>query len=259
MKQNILVSSDPMDLLNQMNGLEIKNTDIPKFTMPYWPKGVVINGYLLLLQTCCQSRGIYDRKLSFEDFVNYAQRAKLGRLNLPNGKVKRLIGYSKDSLFVNLADLYRLVNSIVTMHGLISENVLAIISVGSAVLSPGYRETYTTRRKFILFGPWIVDYRHIPIQPNDIDFLIITDRNLGYAGTWLKKSGIHLVNRGVEQMAQCIQVHDTVAMHAPREGIPIFFDERLKFLSSKIGVKSRTPRKISWSEDKCGCLTGAIN
>ncbi|OGN13845.1 MAG: hypothetical protein A3J47_02465 [Candidatus Yanofskybacteria bacterium RIFCSPHIGHO2_02_FULL_43_22] len=197
--------------------------------------------------------------LSFTDFVHYAQRGKLGRLNLPNGKTKRLIGYSQDNLFVNLADLYRLANGIVTMHGLISENVLAIISVGSAVLFPGYRETYTTRRKFILFGPWIVNYRHVPIQPNDIDFLILTDKNLGYAGTWLKKNGIHLVGRGTEQMLQCVHVHDTIAMHALREGIPIFFDERLKLLSSKIKVKSRTPRKISWSEDKCGCLTGTIN
>ncbi len=197
--------------------------------------------------------------LSFKDFVHYAQRAKLGRLNLPNGKVKRLIGYSKDNLFVKLADLYRLVNGIVTMHDLIPANILAIIAVGSAVLSPGYRETYVTRRKFILFGPWVVDHRHVPIQPNDIDFLIITDKNLGYAGTWLKKGSIHLVNRGVEQMAQCIRVHDTISMHALREGIPIFFDERLQVLSTKIGIKSKTPRKISWNENQRGHLSGSIN
>ena len=127
------------------------------------------------------------------------------------------------------------------------------------MLSPGYQETYITRRKFILFGPWVVDHKRVPIQPNDIDFLIITDKNLGYAGTWLKKGGIHLVNRGTEQMTQCIQVHDTVAMHALREGIPIFFDERMKSLSSKIGVKSRTPRKIYWNEDRQGYLSGFIN
>ena len=46
MKQNTLASSDPMDLLNQMKGLEIKDTNIPKFTMPYWPQGVLISGYL---------------------------------------------------------------------------------------------------------------------------------------------------------------------------------------------------------------------
>lgn len=197
--------------------------------------------------------------LSFEDFVHYAQRAKMGQLNLPNGKIKRLIGHSKDTLFVNLADLYRLVNSIVTIHGLVPENILAIIAVGSAVLFPGYRETYTTRRKFFLFGPWVVDYGRVPIQPNDIDFLILTDKNLGYAGMWLKKSGIHIVGRGVEQMAQCMQIHDTISMHALREGIPMFFDERLKSLSSKIGIKSKTPRKISWNEDDHGCLTGTIN
>jgi len=197
--------------------------------------------------------------LSFKDFVHYAQQAKLGRLNLPNGRVKRLLGYSKDSLFVKLTDLYRLINSIVTMHGLIPENILAIIAVGSAVLSPGYREVYITRRKFILFGPWVVDHRRVPIQPNDIDFLIITDKNLGYAGTWLKKSGIHLVNRGIEQMAQCVRVHDTVSMRALSEGIPIFFDERMKSLSSKIGIKSKTPRKIYWNENQEGHLSGSIN
>lgn len=46
MKQTTLASADAMDLLSQMKSLEIKNTDIPKFTMPYWPKGVLVNGYL---------------------------------------------------------------------------------------------------------------------------------------------------------------------------------------------------------------------
>lgn len=196
--------------------------------------------------------------LSFKDFVRYAQGAKLERLNLPNGKVKRLIGHSKDSLSLELNNLYQLLNRTMTMYGLTPENILAIIAVGSAVLYPGYRETYTTRRKFFFYGPWVVDYRRVPIQPNDIDFLILTDKNLGYAGIWLKKDNIHLVGRGVEQMLQCVQVHDTVAMHALREGIPIFFDERLKSLSSKIGVKCRTPRKISWNEDEHDCLVGTI-
>lgn len=46
MKQKTLSLSNAMDLLDQIRELEIKDVDIPKFTMPYWPKGVLIHGYL---------------------------------------------------------------------------------------------------------------------------------------------------------------------------------------------------------------------
>lgn len=46
MKEGSLASTNAMDLINQIRGLEIKDIHVPKFTMPYWPKGVSINGYL---------------------------------------------------------------------------------------------------------------------------------------------------------------------------------------------------------------------
>ena len=197
--------------------------------------------------------------LSFRDFVHYYQESRLGQLNFPNGKTKRLFWlYSKNSLSVRLNDLYRLVDVMVARYGLTSENVIAVIAPGSAVLFPGYRETYCTRKKFIFIGSWTVKYEVVPIQPNDIDFLVITDKNMEYAGAWLKKGGFHLINRGIEQMSQCIQVNDLVSMHTLREGVPIFFDERFLVLSTKIGIMSKTPRKISWNEDEHGSLVGTI-
>lgn len=190
---------------------------------------------------------------SFEDLALYAQQSKLGHLHLPNG------GTKVSFLSVGLDDLYRMVNRFVGFYGLTSDHILAVIAVGSAVHSPGYRETYTTRRKFFLFGPWIVNHRTVPIKPNDIDFLVLTDKNLGYDGTWLKKNGIHLVGRGVEQMTQCIQVNDTVAINALRLGVPVFFDERFTSLSDRIGIKPKTPRKIYWHKGGNECLMGAIN
>lgn len=46
MTKDVLVSGNAMDLLDRMRGLEIHNANIPKFTVPYWPKGVLISGYL---------------------------------------------------------------------------------------------------------------------------------------------------------------------------------------------------------------------
>jgi len=197
--------------------------------------------------------------LSFRDFVHYRQESGLGQLNLPNGKTKRLFGLcSKDNLFVKLSSLYRLIDRMITERGLALDNVIAVIAIGSAVLFPGYRETYQTRRKFIFFGPWTISHKLIPIQPNDVDFLVVTDKNLGYAGAWLKRDGLHLINRGTEQMSQCVQVNDTASMHALREGIPIFFDEKWKLLVAKIGIRSNTPRKIYWVKNESGCLSGTI-
>lgn len=197
--------------------------------------------------------------LSFENFVRYARQKRLGKLNFPNGKIKIFYGLSsKDNLFIELNTLHQIVDRILTRYGVNFSDVVSLIAVGSAVLSPGYREIYRTKRKFILFGPWIVSRRIVPIQPNDIDFLVITNKNLGYAGTWLKQDGIHIINRSVEQMAQCIQVNDTVSMHALRVGVPIFYDSRLWSLSAQIGIKPKTPRNVFWSKDNDGYLTGVI-
>ena len=40
------ISDSVMDLVDQIKELQIDSTDVPKFTVPYWPKGLLINGYL---------------------------------------------------------------------------------------------------------------------------------------------------------------------------------------------------------------------
>ena len=69
---------------------------------------------------------------------------------------------------------------------------------------------------------------------------------------------IHIVGRGIEQMTRCREVNDTVSMHALREGVPLFFDHKLSSLATKTRIKSRTPRKMYWSEDMQGIISGSI-
>lgn len=196
--------------------------------------------------------------LSFEDFGDYAQRAKLGRLNLPNGRTIRFLDYSKNMLFVELSDLYKLINKFIASYGLASANILAVIAMGSSVIFPGYRENYNIRRRFIMFGPIVVKNRTIPIQPNDVDFFVLTDKSLGYDGAHLKRGVFHIIGRNIDQVAQSREVNDTVTINALNEGVPMFFDERLRLLAARAGITAKTPRKIYWKEDTTGRLTGTI-
>ncbi len=212
-----------------------------------------------------------ETTLRMDDFTKYFEKQRLGKLYFPNGEyLEDYRTYS--NFFVNLTDLYKLVSGWKVNHTLVPiGDIIAVIAFGSAVRHPGVEKIPHTRRKYFLFGPDITSVRERPIQPRDADFLIITGENLMReeilepisretydAGTWLKRGGIHIVNRGVNQLLNGVQGNDTISISALREGVPIFFNERFPDVVTRAGVIKTTPRKILWDENSEGLLTGKI-
>lgn len=210
--------------------------------------------------------------LHMDDFKRYFEATRLGRLYFPNGEAYvhpggRWFNYSSiTNFYINLTDLYKLVTGWKVNHILVPlDDIVAVIVFGSAVRYPGFREVTKNR---LFRGPVT---KQVPIQPNDADFLVITGENLMReevlepislhtydCGTWIEKGGIHLVNRGIDQLLNGVRANDTVSVSALREGVPIFFDGRLDGVVAQAGVAKTTPRKIFWDEDAKWLLTGRI-
>lgn len=212
-----------------------------------------------------------ETNLSMKDFARYFEAKRLGKLYFPNGRyVEYLWGWS--NFFVNLADLYKLVSGWRVNHTLVPlDDIVAVIAFGSAVRHPDTEEIPYTRKKYLLFGPQSSGVYRQQVQPRDADFLVITGQDLMReevlepiseetydAGTWLKRGGIHLVNRGVNQLLNGVRANDTVSASALREGVPIFFNGRFGSVSSQAGIELATPRKILWDENSNGFLIGKI-
>lgn len=218
-----------------------------------------------------------ETDLSMKDFARYFETKRLGKLYFPNGRC--IIPHGEwfeqaefPNFFVHLDDLYKMVSGWKVNHTLVPlDDIVAVIAFGSAVRHPGIQEVSHERRKYILFGEKVTEVKQVAIQPNDADFLVITGENLireevleplsieTYdCGTWIKKGGIHLVNRGVSQLLNGVRANDTVSLSALREGVPVFFDDRFVAVFSQTCVASTTPRKILWDEDSEGFLTGRI-
>lgn len=218
-----------------------------------------------------------ETNLSMKDFTRYFEVQRLGKLYFPNGKCMIPHGCAVEdaefpNFFVHLDDLYKMVSGWRVNHTLVPlDDIVAVIAFGSAVRHPGVQEVSRERRKYLLFGEKVTKVKHVPIQPNDADFLVITGENLMReevlepisietydCGTWIRKGGIHLVNRGVRQLLNGVRANDTVSESALREGVPVFFNVRFRSVSSQAGVASTTPRKILWDENGEGFLTGRI-
>ncbi|MEK6863642.1 MAG: hypothetical protein AABW53_03010 [Nanoarchaeota archaeon] len=121
-----------------------------------------------------------ELELSLEDFEDYHERNKLGYLYLPNGSMK--------------IDMERLYSGITTWRIggkiLSAADVTAVIAFGSAVRYPGFTEHPTITKKYWLFGPAEKSTIKVPIEPNDVDFLIVTRENLdGETFIFAKTSG----------------------------------------------------------------------
>ncbi len=218
-----------------------------------------------------------ETNLSMKDFKRYFEAKRLGKLYFPNGKCMIPHGpwfehAEFPSFFVHLSDLYKMVSGWKVNHTLVPlDDIVAVIAFGSAVRHPGVQEVSRERRKYLLFGEKVTKVKKVPIQPNNADFLVITGKNLMReevlepisiktydCGTWIRKGGIHLVNRGVNQLLNGDRANDTVSESALREGIPVFFNGRFGNVSSQAGVNPTTPRKIFWDENSEGFLTGRI-
>ena len=218
-----------------------------------------------------------ETDLSVKDFTRYFEAKRLGRLYFPNGKCMAPRGIAFENaefpnFFIQLDDLYKMVSGWMVNHTQVPlDDIVAVIAFGSAVRHPGVQEVPRTHRKYLLFGEKVTKVKQVQIQPNDADFLVITGENLMReeilepisietydCGTWIRKGGIHLVNRGVSQLLNGVRANDTVSASALREGVPVFFNGRFGNVSTEAGVQSATPRKILWDENSDGFLTGRI-
>jgi len=222
-----------------------------------------------------------DVNLSIQDFQKYFRNHKLGKLFFPNGRCKVPI-MQEDILFgkyttlkeapfyVPLSELYKaMVGWKIKDTEIQLDEVVGIIAFGSAVRYPGYRIEYTKKRKF-LFGPRIYDPVRIPLNPKDADFLVITENNMtrethidpliyeGKYGNDIIEGGIHLVNRGLEQVINGINEGDTVSRHALTEGIPLFYSEKLTSLYDRLSMNRNPNLTLYWDEDARGNLQGKI-
>ena len=218
-----------------------------------------------------------EKDLSMQDFTRYFEKSRLGRLYFPNGKCFTPNGYSFGHgeitpFHIDLSNLYELLTEWkINDREFPLDDVVGVIAFGSAVRHPGYKEVHKKRRKYLLFGEEVTITKQVPIQPNDADFLVITGENLirekvlepvslqTYdCGTWIKEGGIHLVNRGIEQVVNGIQGNDTVSASAMREGVPIFYDRRLAEVQRQTGISREIKRKIYWGKYNRGYLVGRI-
>ncbi len=218
-----------------------------------------------------------EANLSMQVFTKYFDENRLGKLYFPNGQCFTPSGEIFEDgtitpFHIDLRDLYKLVtgwriNGAEVPLG----DIVGVIAFGSAVRHPGYKEVSTTRKKYVLFGPEVARTKQVPIQPSDSDFLVITGGNLMSekilkpvslvtydCGAWIKEGGIHLVNRGIEQVVGGVQAGDTVSASAMREGVPIISNGRLGEVQSRTGITSTTPLRVFWSENKKGYLVGRI-
>ena len=218
-----------------------------------------------------------ETNLSMMDFTRYFEAKRLGKLYFPNGKCMIPHGLAFENaefpnFFIRLDDLYKMVSGWKVNHTLVPlDDIIAVIAFGSAVRHPGVQEVSRERRKYLLFGEKVTKVKQVAIQPNDADFLVITGENLMReevlepisiktydCGTWIRRGGIHLVNRGVSQLLNGVRFNDTVSASALREGVPVFFNGRFGNVSMEAGVQSATPMKVHWDENGQGFLTGRI-
>lgn len=223
------------------------------------------------------NRSFEEIDLSLGDFTRYFEMNRLGRLSFPNGKAFLQSGKWFENgqivnLYVEMNDLYKMVCGWKINGVLVPlDDIVAVIAFGSAVRHPGYEEVQRTHRRYWLFGEKVTTIKRVSIRPSDADFLVITVKNLMReevlapisletydCGTWIKKGGIHLANRGVSQLLKGIHEGDTVSTSALREGVPVFFTERFAEVVKRANIPKTTPRKIFWHEDDRRNLMGYI-
>lgn len=212
-------------------------------------------------------------ELSLDDFRDYFKSNSLGELHLPNGSCK----ISLASLYDNLAS-WKINDKTLSV-----DDLVAVIAIGSAVRYPGYTERTITTKKYLFFGPPEKRIRKIPIEPNDVDFLILTRENMtkekvipafkedrcindyGNTASAIVCNEMHLVCRGANQMLVGANYRsgtlipiDSVSEHTLREGVPLFYNKtELEHLLSRSSVKKETPRKVFW-KDSGNKLVGRI-
>lgn len=219
----------------------------------------------------------HETDMTPTDFQEWFEKDGLGKLYFPVGKayIPNERWFEHEDIvdfFIELKDLYELVTGwkINKQDVLISE-IIAIIAMGSAI-GPTYK-IIRTGKKYIIFGDKIPIKEKI--QPQDADFLVITRKNMinekvlkplsleTYdCGTWITKGGIHLVNRGREQVINGYANEDTISINALHTGIIVFsIPEELDAIYEDIDRDKITYSPLwnmKWAKSKSGKLIGDI-
>jgi len=207
------------------------------------------------------------------DLQKWFNEKRLGKFHFPTGDFLDE-DYLPSTYFVHLRDLYEMVVEWrINGQAVPIDKILAIVAFGSAV-GPWQKETVKKRRKYLFFGPEIEYTEREYIQPNDADFLVITEQEMlkdAYlkaisretydSGTCLKRGGIHIVNRSLRQLATGIENReDTISLNAVFHGVPIFFvpdlDRRLN--QHDIINPWEKGRSVWWRETDEGLIVGEI-
>ncbi len=221
--------------------------------------------------------------LPFEDFMHYGERTQLGDISFLNGYC-----YTADtspgawigkggfvSFFASLQALYQLLDTwqIEQKPVLDKDNIVGMLSFGSAVRVPGYTEVPVFGKKYVLFGENVqISTKRDQIQPNDADFLVLTRRNhitnlhipanrvhscrMGKVddmygkSTHISQGGIHLVTRGVEQLYEGIKSEqDPISLESVRDGVPIVGGKALEDVIASCGVNPNNTLNARWGYD----------
>ncbi|KKT80770.1 MAG: hypothetical protein UW79_C0035G0007 [Candidatus Yanofskybacteria bacterium GW2011_GWA2_44_9] len=153
--------------------------------------------------------------LTLDNLRSSARWGKLGKIDFFQHNLSR-------RAYPSLSDLHKLIVQMADQYGLREENVLAVVAIGSAIHPSKFKNSYSIRRRFFLFGPLRAKHRIVQIAPNDFDFLVLTDRDLEAKGAWMRKGKIHLINRSIGQILRCRENGDTVSINALRRGVMIF-------------------------------------
>ena len=209
-----------------------------------------------------------ETDLSMKDFTEYFEQKRLGKLYFPNGRPV----YCDDvwqSFHVHLSDLYKLITGWKINSTEMSPNdIFAVIASGSAIR---FKEEIKKRKKYFLAGPEIVIRKQINFFPDDVNFYVLINKDLdkkasipplyehpASSPSYVTEVGINVFQLGINQLLNKFKEEDKISIDVLKEGVPIFFNEKLEDVIIKSEIKKETPRKVYWDEDRNGYLIGEI-
>jgi hypothetical protein len=225
------------------------------------------------------SRVATKKELKPSDFVRYFEQNKLGDLNFPVGIMYDgpSSGWWHDSylcdFYIELNELYQIiVDWKIEQQSVEINNIVAIIAFGS-VVGTKIIEIEKERKKYIFFGKKIKYTKTENVKPSDVDFYVLSktpyidekkldpvSQETYDCGTWIKKAGIHVVNRSLDQCyCGILDGTDTVSISAITKGVPIFMTDAFRPFKKTLDITHTEPLyELYWHFNKNGKLIGTI-
>lgn len=157
--------------------------------------------------------------MNIKKFKHYLDHFNLGEITFPT------------DITIKLKNLYKGLNAYVDNF----YDIEAIIIFGSSVKFPGYNITERKVKRHFWTNELITKKEKEKIEPNDVDFLIITKKPY-FEGKYIKAeierysdgscywtsivSGkIDLINRSISQIKEGIKNNDTISISALEKGV----------------------------------------